>query len=293
MYIQKSALRWAMLCLCAAATGCSNLLLIQVTPVAKMNDPQVQSSHTYEQSRGALKRVVVYAERCSRANAGGSGVQVGRSELLTFCGVQLARLEVALTAQRFEVINGKALYELMDRERLTATEAARGLGVHAIIQVNDMDRKLDPDVTFDFLFQKSNSHEEALGPRPPEDRDEKQDYHNLRLALMKNYQEVLKNYTSCGATLNLSVVLVETEQSIWFYRGGNYANFVPATALAEHRDGHWQLRLPGQRRAPEPEETLKGFLLLPPVPVCNSGELERQLHTVATDMARRLAGGAS
>jgi hypothetical protein len=101
------------------------------------------------------------------------------------------------------------------KEKIAPIEAARGLGVDALIQVNSLERiEIRPgrDARFERHFYRAMANGQRADPAPVEP-SRVQEFKDL----IKPKEDSLGTGTRVGATINVTAVSVETGATIWFY----------------------------------------------------------------------------
>jgi hypothetical protein len=180
--------------------------------------PEIVASQTYLSKIATIKSLAVMApEGCANETAAqSSGEAAGQGVLLkTTCGIEMAELERALAKAGFQVISWNVLQNKVLKEEVTPQAASKELGAEILFQINSLERSLvqaGQDARWERRFYQSNDEGEQLDPASlPVTEGEQLVSH------IKKKEAALTHQERLSMTINASVSLVETGETIWFY----------------------------------------------------------------------------
>ena len=184
----------------------SDSMLADVTPTP-----------AYEQALPQLKRVALSApDYCANRSAADTTGQAAQTNKLmqTACGVEMGEVERALTKAGYVVSSWTTLASMVEDQKLTPRDAAAKLGAQVLFQVNSLEHVQSvPDLQgrWQRSYHASNSYADPGDVVQPE-TDE-----------LPSLQRILGKPGATqgavpGAMLDVNAILVETGQTIWFYR---------------------------------------------------------------------------
>jgi hypothetical protein len=127
----------------------------------------------------------------------------------------MAELERALTRAGFRVVSWGAMQHMAAKEKVGLLEAARELGIDALIQVNALERiEIRPgrDARFERRFYRASLSGQRADPARV-DSTVAREFESL----IKPKEASLATGARVGATINVSAVSVESGATIWFY----------------------------------------------------------------------------
>ncbi len=162
----------------------------------------------------ALQPPDVCADRGLAGSRQAAALETG--VLRTRCGVEMAQLERALAAAGYRVVSWSALQNEMRSAEVPVREAARALGVDALVQVNALERvEVRPHraARWERRFYRATLAGEATEAAPV-DPARRSAFETL-LAPRERRQV---GGTRVGATIDVSVVSVPTGTTVWFYQ---------------------------------------------------------------------------
>lgn len=211
-------------------------------------DAEVTATPTYEQVLPKLRRVALsapdYCASRTAADATGQGTQTGRL-MQTNCGVEMGEVERALTRAGYIVSSWTTLASMVQDQRMTPRDAAAKLGAEVLFQVNSLEHvQAVPqlEVNWKRRYFASNAYGDKLEevfPTPQE---------LPSLQRLVGAAGASQNAVP-GAMLDVNAILVETGQTIWFYRWQHLdtsetqvSNGVLATKL--ENEAHWKETYP-------------------------------------------------
>jgi len=179
------------------------------------NKAEVVATARYKET---VANVTVVAYRppdlCLNQAAGqASGIAASDQEVIkTTCGVWISELERAFAEKGYKVLSWTSLGSAT--EGTSYQENARRMGVQVLFMVNSLDvGVVDPakhlKSTVEFI--KSNKAKEELGPRPVNER-------RKNSLLGKIPRDAAIPETQWAATLDVTAIDLETNQSVWFFR---------------------------------------------------------------------------
>lgn len=169
-----------------------------------------------------LKLAILAPDECStRSGAEASGEAVSTRLLLrNRCGVVMAELERAMVKRGWNVTSWKAVDQLVAAGHGSALQAAKALGANVMIELNSLEETTQNplrDLNWHTEFHESDSTG-VEGPvvAVPEARAQVLEA-GLREAQIRSFPS-----RRVGASLNVTVVLVETGQAVWFYNWSHW-----------------------------------------------------------------------
>ena len=184
----------------------SDSMLADVTPTP-----------AYTQALPQLQRVALSApDYCANRSAADTTGQAAQTNKLmqTACGVEMGEVERALTKAGYVVSSWTTLASMVQDQKMTPRDAAAKLGAQVLFQVNSLEHVQSvPDLQgrWQRSYHASNAYAD-LGDvmQPPADE-------------IPSLQRVLGKPGATqsavpGAMLDVNAILVETGQTIWFYR---------------------------------------------------------------------------
>lgn len=190
---------------------------------------EITKAKSYQNAIKAVKVIAVQApDHCNQETASQrSGEQVSNATIFfQRCGVHMADIERGLARVGYEVVSWKEFLSAQqlgaigsgksgDAQKLTPVEAARNLKVDAILLINSLEatqKELGKDGRLERRFYQSNLDGDILEPA------------NVDMKLKKQFDEQLNHMHSgsnvdkkLSATVNATMILVETGRSVWFY----------------------------------------------------------------------------
>ena len=149
-----------------------------------------------------------------QTGSGGSG-QLQQGILRTRCGVEMAEFERALSRAGYQVVSWGAIQHISRHDETSWLEAAKGLGVEILLQVNSLERiRIQPgrDARFERRFFLATREGEKAEPASVE-HSRAREFERL----IKRKEASLASGARVGATINVSAVSVDTGTTIWFY----------------------------------------------------------------------------
>lgn len=184
--------------------------------------PQIQQTPSYGILRSVTKSVAIKLPDDCRTRA--ATIEQGTSRktdgiMATRCGFWLAELERALTEQGYKVIAWSALRQEEDSKGITTVEAARKLEAEVVLVVNSMEQtSYDRGHSWSasYRYFDSDSSGIRLDKAVPADAAR-----TWLKAFVKNAASVglsSDDVTGVAATLDVTAVLAQTGESIWFFR---------------------------------------------------------------------------
>lgn len=200
--------------------GCTNKYILVKKASHRVSAPEnkaeVVATARYKEMASNIT-VIAYRppDLClNQAASQATGLASSDQEVLkTTCGVWISELERAFAEKGFKVISwGSLLGASNDGDALL--EKARRMGVQVLLMVNSLDvGSVDPtkQVNSTIEFIESNRELAELGPRPVDNR--------IKRSLLSHIPKdaALPN-TQWAATLDITAIDLETNQSIWFFR---------------------------------------------------------------------------
>lgn len=138
----------------------------------------------------------------------------------THCGVDMSELERALVAKGWTVSSWKAVDQIMQSERVTGLQAAKRLGTGLLLQVNSLEQSTQnplKDLHWETKFYESDRRG-RMGPLAavPEKRAQTLE------SMMRAAQAKMLPSSRIGSSINVTAVLVETGQTVWFYNWNHW-----------------------------------------------------------------------
>jgi hypothetical protein len=169
----------------------------------------------------ALSRVTTVAVRApdscvAKAASERTGQAQKTEEILrTTCGVEMAEIERALTRQGYVVTSWRDLASMVATDKLAAKDAALKLNAEVLFQVNSLEKViLRPEqARWERTYLASDSRGEPGAKAELSEAEEEA----LRAASSQAEKTVLER-APAGAMLDINAILVQSGQTIWFYR---------------------------------------------------------------------------
>ncbi|XID75458.1 hypothetical protein ACF3NA_02640 [Alkanindiges sp. WGS2144] len=209
--------------LCLALSGCTSFSHYVVSSqfVASSQEQQsaeVIATRAYHDHAGRTATVALRApDSCSNntADQASGGAKSQGSILMTNCGVEMAEIEKALARANYKVISWNILANEMAHGR-SAAEVAKSLGADILFQINSLEKSkktLGKDARWERQYFQADARGNPRGEQLFPD--------TTRNFIKNTYlNNIEKTYdpSTLAVTLDASAVLVETGQSIWYYR---------------------------------------------------------------------------
>ncbi|MFK7898947.1 MAG: hypothetical protein AB8G23_24165 [Myxococcota bacterium] len=181
-------------------------------------EPDVTETSAFRKKRSGIETLGlrppdVCADQGISAGDGAGRLQLG--VMRTRCGVEMAELERALSRAGYEVVSWNAIRQQVSGKEIPLLDAAKGLGVDVLLQVNSLERfELRPgrDARWERRFWKATTEGE---PRDAASVSRERAAEFDRLIATKEASLGAEN--RIGATINVSGVWVESGSTIWFY----------------------------------------------------------------------------
>jgi len=223
--IKLSPLLLLVVSLVGCGGGAAKYLKLEsrLTESNRDGEREVTGSPQYESTYRGVTRVAVRApDVCANQNAseatGAARQDAAVSTLIkTSCGVEMAELERSLTKRGYQVMSWKMLSNIVTADnKVPYLEAAKRLGAQVLFQVNSLERvNIFPgqDARIERRFYQSNKYGETLAPAALAEGS----IASLRPLILKQ-EDDLRRSARLGAMLDVNATVVETGQSIWFYR---------------------------------------------------------------------------
>jgi hypothetical protein len=265
----------------------------------RVAEPDVTETTTYH----AIKNLVgtiglqppdVCADQ-GQTGTGGSG-QLQQGILRTRCGVEMAEFERALSRAGYQVVSWGAVQHISRHDETSLLEAAKGLGVEILLQVNSLERiRIQPgrDARFERrFFLATGAGEKADPARVEQSRAREFEW------LIKKKEASLANGARVGATINVSAVSVDTGTTIWFYEATEVDKFEvdrQVEVLVDCRDSECvEVSIRTAARARGPVGGSISSISISGDPADQSQAIFHDLvRRLAVDLAERLAGRRS
>ena len=181
-------------------TGSLNTSLYRVVSKVAVRAPDVCANQNASEATGAARRDAPVS-----------------TLIKTSCGVEMAELERSLTKRGYQVVSWKMLSNIVAADNTVPyLDAARRLGAQVLFQVNSLERvNIFPgqDARLERRFFQSNRFGDALAPATLQDDS----IERLRPLILEQEQN-LRTLARLGAMLDVNATVVESGQSMWFYR---------------------------------------------------------------------------
>lgn len=182
--------------------------------------PAVVRSAGYHKLAGRTLTVALSApDQCadrSSAEATGHARSTGRL-LQTTCGVEMAELERELVKAGYRVISWSALRQVVSvKKQVTALEAAQRLKADVLFQVNSLERSvLKPGQQQ--KWRRTFYESDPTGTKGPVAHVSEERAVALERGVVS--QEPVIPAERVSVTVDLTAVLVDSGETIWFYKG--------------------------------------------------------------------------
>jgi hypothetical protein len=218
----RHAARISAVALVATSTGCGVKYVAIESRLVESNrqaTPELTPTAQYQAALPTIKRVAVRApDSCTSLTAAqrtGSAAGTG-TVVATQCGVEMAELERGLTRAGFIVSSWRTLENMVVVDRVTPTAAAAKLGAQVLFQVNSLERvqvRAGQDARWERHYFGADACGVSLAPK----EFDEQDLASIR-QLVAAQEQLILSRPRLGAMLDVNAVMVETGQTIWFYR---------------------------------------------------------------------------
>ena len=224
--------------------------------------PEITATPQYFKAQHAIHKVALRApDSCaSQTAAAATGAAANQGSVVgTACGVEMAELERALSRAGYVVYSWKMIANMvgdaMHPSGVTAIAAAKHLGAQVVFQVNSLERvRVRPgqDARWERQFVESDSRGSNRAPIELADID----IQSLR-SLVSDRETALLKRERLGAMLDANAIMVDTGQTVWFYR---WIKAEPVreddqtSVLARRDKGQWIAIEPEQSY--EPKQTM-------------------------------------
>lgn len=185
---------------------------------AEVKKPEILETNLYKKEIKSVKTIAVQApDKCTQDTSSDKRGQVKKKEsiIVSVCGDSLSDIERGLVKAGYQVISWKQFDAEQRQNGLTPREAALKLKTDAIFLINSLDTsevKLGEDARFERRFFKTNDAGKKKGPALVNDNEKK-----MFLAHIRPLERRLRNSKRLSATVNATVMMAESGQSIWFY----------------------------------------------------------------------------
>lgn len=238
-----------MLCLAGCGGSALKYLKLESRLVESNRDGEreITGSPAYEQGYRSVTKVAVRApDVCANQNASeatGAARQdsVTSTVLKTSCGVEMAEMERSLTKRGYQVVSWKMLSNIVAADaKVPLLEAAKRLGAQVLFQVNTLEKvNIVPgqDARIERRFYQSNKFGDSLAPAALAEGS----LDPLRPHILQQ-EEALRRNGRLGAMLDVNATVIDTGQSIWFYRASKVEQLA--------RDNSASLLLTQKKRGP-------------------------------------------
>lgn len=202
------------------ASSCSTAYMLTTSFVANTQEgktPDVVETTSYKNAASAIKTVALRApDSCSnRTSDQTSGNATSQSTILqTSCGVEMAMIEKNLTKNGYRVISWKALATEMGKNQ-SATVSAASLGAEALFQINSLEsskKTLGKDARWERRYYRTD----GKGRKKGEQSFDEETRNFFKANFLSSYENRI-NLKRLAVTIDATVVLVKTGESIWFY----------------------------------------------------------------------------
>ena len=137
------------------------------------------------------------------------------------CGVWLSVLERHLAIAGYRVVSWDTINQETKGNAISTYKAAQQLGVDALIMINSLEtkRRTKADITgessSEFEYLKSDENGQAFAPI----RLSQSIRNRLRVLTLNRLQLIKQtDFVAMTATVDVTIVMAETGQSIWFYQ---------------------------------------------------------------------------
>lgn len=202
-------------------TGCSSFYRVNsqyVSNDSEVEKPEILETKQYQSGIKSVNVIAVQApDKCTQDTASTKRGQSNTKEsvVVSVCGDSLSDIERGLVRAGFQVVSWKQFQAEQQQNSLTPREAAKKLNTDAIFLINSLDTsevKMGRDARFERRFYHSNEEGEKESKALVGDT-----LKEILLSSIKPEEKSLYQSTRLSATVNATVMLAETGQSIWFY----------------------------------------------------------------------------
>lgn len=244
--------------LSACGGGAAKYLKLESRLIESNRDGEreITGSPMYENTyRNVIKVAVRAPDVCANQNAseatGAARQDAAVATLIkTSCGVEMAEMERSLTKRGYQVVSWKMLSNIVAADaKIPVLDAAKKLGAQVLFQVNSLERvNIVPgqDARIERRFFNSNKFGETLAPATLAEGS----IDSMRPLLLKQ-EDDLRRFGRLGAMLDVNATIVESGQSIWFYRASKIEQLTrDATAsilLTQKKKQGWTVTSPQQQ----------------------------------------------
>jgi hypothetical protein len=185
--------------------------------------PRINSTQGYREALPRIKTLAIrLPEMCLKETARQAEGEKGSDVIMSSdCGVWLSVLERHLAMAGYRVVSWDSVSQETKGSAISTYKAAQQLGVDALIMINSLEtkQKTKADMTgessAEFEYIKSDENGNDLGPlRLPQSTRNK-----LRTLTLNRWQLIKQNdFVAMTATVDVTIVLADSGQSIWFYQ---------------------------------------------------------------------------
>lgn len=186
---------------------------------SERSDAEVTDTPEYRQALAKVRRVALSApDYCASKTAADTTGQAAHTDSVvqTKCGVEMSEIERALTRQGYSVQSWLTLQAMVREQRMTARDAAARLGAQVLFQVNSLEHvKAQPSTNA--RWERAYYASDEFGTEGQRVQPGPQDLSSLQQLMQQPELAALPGQTQ-GAMLDVNAILVESGQTIWFYR---------------------------------------------------------------------------
>jgi hypothetical protein len=217
--------------------------------------PEIRATQTYRNSLATVKVLTIrLPDQCVTESAAVASGQVSRSDLImsTNCAVWLSELERSLVTAGYRVVSWDTIHQLelgsaARGQGMSTYEAAQSLGVDGVIMINSLEANpvtVDKMEGSEIHYYESNADGEVLAKSVLPTSTRKA----IRSIVERRFRTVDELGNSMlGATLDATMVLATSGESIWYYRrhlSHKLFDDVNRTYLFRGRGVYWRPILP-------------------------------------------------
>jgi hypothetical protein len=183
------------------------------------NAAEITPTAQYEQDVGGIKQVALREpDSCANETAAAAtgAARIDKQTVSTLCGVEMAELERALTRAGYVVSSWKALGNMVRVDKITPVEAAKRLGAQVLFQVNSLEKAqvmTGHDARWERSYGLANEYAEVKQAAQLTEPTA-----NQLKAMVRPMEQTLLAQERIGAMLDVNAIMVDTGQTIWFYR---------------------------------------------------------------------------
>ncbi len=182
-------------------------------------DPEVTDTEAYRSALPRVKRVALAApDYCASKTAANTTGQAAHTDSVvqTKCGVEMSEIERALTKEGYAVHSWTTLDAMVRDGKLTARDAAAKLGAQVLFQVNSLEH-VQAQPSTQARWERTYFASNEYGTQGPAVQPTQGDLVSLHPLMQQPELAALPGVVQ-GAMLDVNAILVESGQTIWFYR---------------------------------------------------------------------------